>query len=136
MSEFIAAIFRRKPTIRARKEMGPSERAAARTHFRSPPIAPVLSIFWSNGGGEREKDAFTQDESVFDQIAVWTTEMANLGKGLGMVHAACKRRDGRPKDIMINTHPEEVTSLHKRRPLTGHRRCGNGLSSSVEMVME
>ena len=37
---------------------------------------------------------------------------------------------------MINTHPDEVTSHHKRRPLTGHWRCGNGLSSSVEMVME
>ena len=93
MSEFIAAIFRRKPTIRARKEMGPSERAAARTHFRSPPIAPVLSIFWSNGGGEREKDAFTQDESVFDQIAVWTTEMANLGTRYGPMRVQEKERE-------------------------------------------
>ena len=56
--------------------------------------------------------------------------------GLVMVQCACKRRDGRPEDIMINTRPEEVTSLHKRRPLTGHWRCGNGLSSSAEMGME
>ena len=90
MSEFIAAIFRRKPTIRARKEMGPSERAAARTHFRRPPNAPVLSIFWSNDTGERgtlslKMKAFLT-RSLFgrQRWRIW---------GLGMVHGTARAQE-------------------------------------------